>query len=435
MKKRILLFLVILMMVIPVQTSFGTFQKIDKSSEKSLVEINTLESDIVTMLSNVNESILSHYLEKFVSFGFKKTGSENLSRAADWIKEEFESIGLYTYFDEWRFPRYKDKNVIAIKNGTDSSSDAVVLVCAHYDTIGGSPGANDDGTGVATVLTIANITSKYSFNHTIRFIMTSGEEQGTYGSFADAKKAYERDENIIGVINIDTIGYSNTTEDGGILQIFASDRSRKLIDFAIDVSEKYENHTDIKLQFCTNYPADCESYYDYGFDGIQFIHPKPEKYHWMHTPEDTLDKINYTYLQKTTKTLLAIACELSDRKIDLQVKIVKPLIGRVYLKNIPLLKLPCFNLLFTRVRAMTYILGKTSVEIDIETDEQINSVYYAIDGYTRHVNNEPPYDYQIGGGKYAFFRLKGHHKLSVCVTTNTGKTAYDEMDIFVISII
>jgi len=432
MFKKFILIVTIVILLTPI--SFVTGNNL-KSKDEGAIENIKIQTDIDNLLDQVDESTLSYYLEKFVSFGFKMTGSENLSRAADWIKQEFEEIGLHTYFDEWKFPKYRDKNVIALHNGTDPSSDAVIVVCAHYDTIGGSPGANDDGTGVAAILTIANITSKHSFNHTIRFIATSGEEVGTYGSFADAKKAYKQNENIIGVINIDTIGYSNSTEDGKILQMFASERSRNLINFGKEISKKYESQTGIKLQYCTNYPADCESYYDYGFDGIQFIHPKPEAYHWMHTPEDTLDKINYTYHKKATKLLLAITCELANKAIDLQVRIIKPFVGYAYLKNIPLLKLPCFNLYSLRSRAMTYIFGKTSVEIDIKTDEEINSVYFAIDGYTRHADNEPPYEYKIGGGKYGFFRLKGHHRLSVCVATNTGKTAYDEMDIFVVKLI
>ena len=67
--------------------------------------------------------------------------------------------------------------------GKNISSEAIYVVSAHYDCSEGSMGANDDGSGVAGMLAIADILSKYSFNHTIQFIAFSGEEVGTLGSF------------------------------------------------------------------------------------------------------------------------------------------------------------------------------------------------------------------------------------------------------------
>ena len=81
--------------------------------------------------------------------------------------------------------------------------------------------------------------SKYDFNHTIRFIAFSGEEQGCFGSFYDAKQSYKRDENIIAVLNIDGVGFVNTSEDGKIVKMNTQDRSKWIVDFTNDIAEKY----------------------------------------------------------------------------------------------------------------------------------------------------------------------------------------------------
>jgi len=350
---------------------------------------------------------------------------------------------LYTYFDYWKFPRFKDKNVIAINNGTDQTSDATILICAHYDTYTYprykeySVGAIDDGTGIAAMLAIANITKESSFNHTIRFVAVGAEEVGAYGSFADAKKAYWDDENIFAVLNIDSIGFDNTSEKKNIVELVGQSRSYWLADFIKDISEKYRSQFDVLPRFCGgNYPADQESYYDYGYDGIMFVQTQGEKYmeDLWHTPYDTIDKVDFSYLEKITKLLLATACELAINPIDVQVRIITPMEGCIYIRNFPI-KLPCFNLVFSRIRALTYIIGKTTVKINITTNEEINSVYFGLDGYLRHACNEEPYEYTIRKGDFRFFfRGKNHHRLTVAVTTNTGKVATDEMDIYIVRI-
>ena len=427
MLKKILLFLIILILLIP--TSFVTGIIIENQDAKT-TKTEKNHTDIESLLNQVNESILSYYLEKFVSFGFKMTGSDNASKCADWIKQEFESLGLYTYFDEWKFLRYQDKNVIAIHNGTNPSSDAVILISAHYDTIGNSPGANDDGSGIAAMLSIANITRNLDFNHTLRFIAVSGEEEGTYGSFADAKKAYSRNENIIAMLNIDMVGYANKSDEH-IVQIFCPQRSEWIVDLTAKIAEKYESSFKITPQHTMHYPADHESYNDFGYDSLQFIQCKPEDAYWFHTPEDNLDRITYNYLVNVTKLILALACELADRPIDIQVRITNPKEAYIYFLDFPLIKLPCYNLYRTRLRSITYLYGKATVKLKITTDEEINSVYFGIDGYMRHIVKEPPYEWKIGTEIYKFFKLKGFHKITVCVSTNTGKIAQDEMDVYI----
>ena len=439
-KRKIVGILIVMLFIFQFTSVFLT--SADKIN--SLEEVSNVNDDLISMINQVDKNNIENYLEDFVSFGYKKTGSENCKMTAEYIYNKFQEFGLYTYFDNWRYLRYKfrskvllfDKNVVAIYNGTDPSSDAVIIVCAHYDTLGESPGANDDGSGIVAMLSIAEIVSQYNFNHTIRFIALSGEEQGCFGSFYDAKQSYKRDENIIAVLNIDGVGSVNTSEDGKIVQIFCQERSKWIVDLANDIAEKYENYLNIKAQHAMHYPCDHESYNDYGYDGVQFVQPKPELYPWLHSPEDTIDKINFSYVTKVTKLVLATTVELANKPIDLQIRITTPYEGRVYLFNIPILKTLGFNLFLTRIRGLTYLIGKAKASVKITTDEQINSVYFGIDGYFIHSCNEPPYEWRIGKAKYRLpFRLKGYHRLTVCVTTNEGNTAYDEMDIFIMKLL
>jgi len=429
MFKKTSLFVIICLIILSISSVKG----ISINLKKREIYQSTVESDIIDIIEDINEDLLYNYLEKFVSFGYKKVGSEEAHQAALWIKSEFKELGLETYFDEWKYPKYQDKNVVAVHPGINQNSDAVFLVIAHYDTIGNSPGANDDGTGVAAMLAIAKVTQKYSFNHTIRFVAVSGEEVGTYGSFYDAKKAYQNNENIVAVLSIDSIGVDKISEKGDLVQLFTKDRSKWIFEYTKEIAQKYNQCFNIIPQFGANYPADHECYNDYGYDSVMFVQPAPELSNLdpFHTPEDTIDKIDFPYFTNVTKSICAVTCELLNKPIDVQVRFITPYEGHLYVGRIPI-KLPCFNLCFTRIRALTYIFGSTTAKINITTNENVSSVYFGIDGYARHILNEPPYEYKIGEGFYSYFRLKRHHRLTVVVTTDTGKTACDEMDIFIL---
>jgi len=433
MLRKIILIGIIIILLTPIPFITGVNHVISKA--KYLGDFY-YDLNITDLINIVNESILQYYLEKFVSFGPKDTGSENCTKTAEWIKQEFEYLGLYTYFDDWKLNKARDRNVISIKNGSDLTSDAVILICAHYDTIGNSPGANDDGTGIAAMLAIANITRNYSFNNTIRFTALSGEEIGTFGSLADAQRAYKQDENIIAVLNIDTVGYANTTQDGKYILMSTPERAEWITLFSDQIAKKYEEQVGIIVQYIPNYRgSDHQAYIDYGYDGVGYVQPNPDQYHWMHTPEDTIDKINFSYFVKVTKLVLATAVELACKPIDVQIRLITPYEGYIYLAKYPIFRLPGFNLLRYGLRGMTYIIGKGLAKVNITTDEEIQYVIFVIDGDIWWIIREPPYEWTIQATPYSFFPIRGKHTLQVGVLTSSGKTAYDEMDIFVIKLL
>ncbi len=135
MRKKIIIFWIFLIVVLPIQLIPEAHQILKKPNEPK-INLYCYNSNISSLLNQVNNSLLLYYVEKFVSFGSKKIGSVNCRNTAEWIHHEFDNMGLTTYFDDWSFPPYNDRNVIAIHEGIDLSSDLVFVICAHYDTKG-----------------------------------------------------------------------------------------------------------------------------------------------------------------------------------------------------------------------------------------------------------------------------------------------------------
>jgi hypothetical protein len=292
------------------------------------------------MIQQVNESLLYYYHTHLMAFGPHVTGTETSLKVSQYIYDEFHTMGLPVEFHNWTFDDFTDRNVVATLPGSDISSNAIFIICAHHDSVREGPGADDDGSGVAAVLMTAKILSHYAFNYTIRFITFSGEEVGLYGSYMYARDAYQRGDNIVAVINIDCFGFANTTEGGRTLLFACSDRSKWIGDFVKMVSTFYRNQTNMTADApCPGTTSsDQQSFVDYGFDAVHVF-----EYDWRYSLEntqyDTPDRVNWMYLTKAAKLSLAVIAELARTPIELQVIIRKPYEGYFYFFNYPLLPL------------------------------------------------------------------------------------------------
>ena len=183
---------------------------------------------VVDMIQSINHTLVYDYHQALMSFGPRYTGSKNCSDAGNYLYDSFQSMGLNTEKTIWNFKGFSSYNIEATIEGTHPNK-AIFIMSAHYDCTEDSLGADDDGSGIAALLAIANVMSKYSFNNTIKFVAFSGEEVGTYGSFSYARDAYRDEENIRAVLNVDMIGYANSIEGGKKIRFHSQKRSEWIV--------------------------------------------------------------------------------------------------------------------------------------------------------------------------------------------------------------
>lgn len=161
--------------------------------------------------------------------------SAGLDAEAAYITRVLQQAGLaVTNFRstaiDYAHGRREVSNIIATKPGLLPESEGVFIVCAHYDSTAAAspgwaegwatmpaPGADDNGSGTAAVLEIARVLAPHTFAYTIRFCFFAGEEQGLYGSQAYAESLHAAGANILGVINLDMIGYDGNGD--GVVEV------------------------------------------------------------------------------------------------------------------------------------------------------------------------------------------------------------------------
>ncbi len=159
----------------------------------------------------LEERIKSHV--KILSFEIGERNGiykySNLQAAADYVKKEFESYGYLPQEQIYEVDNKKYRNIIATKEG---KSKRLIIVCAHYDSALGSPGADDNASGVAGILELARLLFHFETKKTLKFIAFTNEEPPWFmtsnmGSFVYANEAKKNREDIEGVLCFESIGY------------------------------------------------------------------------------------------------------------------------------------------------------------------------------------------------------------------------------------
>ena len=151
------------------------------------------------------------------------------------------------------------------------------MLGGHYDTVPNVPGANDNGSGIATLLTIAREIADREYPFTVRFIAFGAEELGLHGSqhYVDQLSDEEID-STVAMLNFDALGSGPQTAMLGTLSLL------KMVDEYAD-----EQGIDTKMVFTFDWgSSDHAAFHDAGIDHIFFL---GEDFSRIHTPDDTLE--------------------------------------------------------------------------------------------------------------------------------------------------
>lgn len=156
-----------------------------------------LHTHVHTLSTQIGERNFFHY--------------DKLMLAAEYIRAEFKAAGYDVLRQEFDVSGKICANIEAEVAGTDRRED-ILVIGAHYDSVQGSPGANDNGTGVAAVLALARQFAQSPVSRTLRFVAFANEEPPFFqtqnmGSLVYAQRSRQRNERIVLMLSLETIGY------------------------------------------------------------------------------------------------------------------------------------------------------------------------------------------------------------------------------------
>ncbi|MDH5730698.1 MAG: M20/M25/M40 family metallo-hydrolase [Gammaproteobacteria bacterium] len=258
-------------------------------------------------------------------------GTKALDSAANYIVEQFKLSGLRPawnnqYRQTWTADLGADKgktnlsNVLAMVPGTNPKyKDQVVIVSAHYDHLGlGWPdvhkgdegkihyGADDNASGVAVMLEFARyVKDTWKPERSILFVAFSAEEANRLGSEYFVQHAGYQPEQIIGVVNLDTVGRLGAKP----LQVFGIDSASEWVHIFRGIGFV----TGIKINPIREDigSSDQTSFINRGIAAVQLFSGAHEDFH---RPSDTIEKIDAEGLVKVAEVLLQAVDYLASRE-------------------------------------------------------------------------------------------------------------------------
>lgn len=264
----------------------------------------------------VSRDRLAATIRALESFQSRYATTSSLASAANYVADQFRATGLQTEFEDFTFTtaNYAASNVVATLRGR-SSPDDVVVVCAHYDSYSDqrpslAPGADDNASGTAAVLEAARVMAAIPFDFTVRFVAFSAEEWGLYGSRYHAQAARRRGERIVGVVNLDMIGYADQMPEE--LEVLANPASEWLANRFAAAAGAYS-----PLPVRTSVNASVRSsdhapFWDEGYAAVLGIEDLPLTNPYYHRVTDRFETLNMEFATAVTKAAVATAAELAQ---------------------------------------------------------------------------------------------------------------------------
>ena len=238
-----------------------------------------------------------------------------LNAAADFIKKSFSGTGLHPRRDSYEVRGQPCHNLEAEIPG---ACPEIHLIGAHYDSVFGSPGANDNGTGVAAMLALARRFAARQPKHTLRFVAFVNEEppyflSGEMGSFVHAGRCKARGDKISAMISLETIGYFSDAPNsqtypspglgmfypnvGNFIGFVSNVHSRTLLRQVVGLFRKHAKIPSEGAALPWFIPgvswSDQWSFWKHGYPGIMITDTAPFRYPYYHSANDTPDKLDY----------------------------------------------------------------------------------------------------------------------------------------------
>ena len=258
----------------------------------------------------------------------------SLAAAADFLGAELRKVGYPVNRQSYQANEQTCENLEVEITGSDLAKE-IVVVGAHYDSVIGSPGANDNGSGTVATLALARKFSGKSGRRTLRFVLFVNEEPPYFrthrmGSLVYAERCKEHAENIVAMLSLETIGYYSDQarsqsypfpfslfypSTGDFICFVGNFASRKLV-------KKVVGSFRSNCQFPSEGAAvpslvpgvgwsDHWSFWQMGYPALMVTDTAPFRYPFYHTPQDTLEKVDIDRTARVVDGIQKVVEQLS----------------------------------------------------------------------------------------------------------------------------
>lgn len=264
---------------------------------------------------------------------------ENLKRTQDYIASVYRELGLEVSVEPYPYLDLTPANVIGKIKCTPNPSRHFILG-AHYDSVPGTVGADDNASAIAVQLEtarhLAALAREGKLDIAVEFASYALEESPAFatrsmGSKVHAKRLKEEGRKIDGMLCLEMVGYScheprcqsypfplgfiDYPKEGNFIGIVGNSNSKEL---TRSLRLSFQNNPALPVQTVTvpfnGWPilsvrlSDHSSFWDYGFKAVMITDSAFYRNPHYHLPSDTMDKLDFQFMAQLVKSLLLFFC-------------------------------------------------------------------------------------------------------------------------------
>jgi len=288
-------------------------------------------------IQQTQERLIKHLESLTVTIGERSVRRpKNLDRTVSYIADYYGDIGVKVRTEPYTYQNITVANVVA-EIQTDPSPSRRYIVGAHYDSVSGTVGADDNASAVAVQLETARLL-KALLDHekdldlAVKFVSFALEEPPVYGtakmgSRVYAKKARDTHERIDGMICLEMVGYAchdpgcqqypfplqfmGYPKAGNFIGIVGNTRSLGFTRALVSAFEKNKDLPVVKLNIPFNgwiLPAvrlsDHASFWDKGFKAVMITDTAFFRNPHYHLLSDSMEKLDYRFMAELVESLI-----------------------------------------------------------------------------------------------------------------------------------
>ena len=294
-----------------------------------LAHANCLESSASHAMAH---EMMTERLRRHVAVLAGEIGERNVFRpaalraAAEYIRGAWANQGHEVVSQRYDVQGVTSEN-LAIELRGKSKPGEIVLIGAHYDSVHGSPGANDNASGVAALLELSRDFARFAPERTVRFVAFVNEEPPFFtsqqmGSMVYAKAARERGDDIRLMVSLEMLGFYSDRPGSQsyppLLRLFYPDRanfvaivsnlsSRKPLR---ELAQAFRASSDFPVETLAAFESvpglgwsDQFSFWRQGYPAVMVTDTAFYRYPYYHTALDTPDKVCYAPMARVVEGL------------------------------------------------------------------------------------------------------------------------------------
>jgi len=263
------------------------------------------------------------------------TSYKQLCQSEEWIREKWESQG-YTVKKQTFSYKGKEYSNLEIEIKGRIAPSEIIIVSAQYDTLPDSPGANNNGSGLAILFQLSQLLRKHNPERTLRLLNFVNEEDPFFGtemmgSYQYAKSCRQRVEDIRVMLSLDALGvYKDEPgsqrlpfpfsifypDRGNFLAFIGNLQSRK---YMVEVSKGFKKGSSfpIKVGVAPEWAkgaawSDHSSFWKFGYPGIMVTDTGGFRSPYHTTKEDTMEKLNFEAMSRIVIGMYTCAVHLTS---------------------------------------------------------------------------------------------------------------------------